>query len=1008
VINEAIIVNLGVIDVSPLDEEARASESECLIRQHTQRPFDLSRETMLRPGLIRLAADEHILLMTMHHIVSDGWSMGVLIREMAILYAAYLEGAESPLPRLPIQYADFAKWQREWLQGETLEGQLAYWRNQLADAPPTINLPTDRPRPAVQTFESETITFALSESLSTALKSLSQHEGVTLFMTLMAAYNTLLYRYTGQEDILVGTGVANRNRSEIEGLIGFFVNMLVMRTDLSGNPSFLELLRRVRETAFAAYAHQDLPFEKLVEELQPERDLSHTPFFQVTFVLQNASAQELTLPGLEVSLLDFNTGEAKFDLILLMADGAKGLSGTLEYNTNLFDAASIQRMLGHFQTLLENVVADPQRLLSELSVLSEPEQRRVLLEWNNTRADYPSETCIHRLFEQQAASRPEELALVCEDEQVTYGELNRRANQLAHYLRSLGVGPESHVGICLERSTEMVVALLGVMKAGGAYVPLDPQYPQARLKYMLEDAHAEVLLTQERLLASLPKHHAHVICIDVEWETIAQQSLVNPSGGATADNLVYIIYTSGSTGKPKGVLVQHRGLCNLTEAQLRTFSIQPNARMLQFASLSFDASIFEIVMAWRSGATLYLTSGDTALPGAALARLLREREVTHVTLPPSVLAVMPEEQIPSLHTIVVAGETCPVELVQRWAPGRNFFNAYGPTETTVWATVTECQPDGQHPTIGRPIINAQVYLLDTHLQPVPLGVPGELHIGGVGLARGYLNCPDLTAERFIPNPFSNEAGSRLYKTGDLARFLPSGEIDYLRRIDHQVKVRGFRIELGEIESVVGQYQGVREVVVLAKGNTPGDSRLVGYLVPDGNAVLNLNDLRQHLSERLPEYMVPALFVMLEVLPLTANGKVDRRSLSQLNGFNQELESEFVAPRNETEQIIAAIWQEALQTETVGIDDNFFDLGGHSLLMVGVHNKLRERFKKDVPIADLFKHPTIRLLTKCFNEEVKPVSSQSIRDRAKKQKEAAMRKTLMKKHGNGKTARPKLT
>jgi amino acid adenylation domain-containing protein len=996
VIRAAEVVSLHLIDLSAFNEERRTAESERLIRHHTQQPFDLSRDLMLRPSLLRLAVDEYILMLTMHHIVSDGWSMGILIREMAILYATYLEGAESPLGELPLQYADFAKWQREWLQGEPLERQLAYWQKQLAGALPIINLPTDRPRPPVQTFESDSVTFALSESLSTALKALCHQEGVTLFMMLMAAYNTLLHRYTGQEDILVGTGIANRNRSEIEGLIGFFVNMLVIRTDLSGDPSFLELLRRVRETAFAAYDHQDLPFEKLVEELQPERDLSHTPLFQVTFVLQNASTEELTLPGLDVSLLDFKTGAGKFDLILSMTDAARGLSGTLEYNTNLFDPATIQRMLGHFQKLLESVVVNAERPVSELSLLNEPEQRQLLDEWNDTRSDYPSETCIHHLFEQQAANHAGQLAVVYENEQVTYGELNRRANQVAHYLRSLGVGPESHVGICLERSTEMVVAMLGVMKAGGAYVPLDPQYPRARLKYILEDAAVEVLLTQDRLLATLPEHHTRVICIDTEWETIARGSTENPSSGATPDNLVYIIYTSGSTGKPKGVLLQHRGLCNLTEAQLRIFDIQPNARMLQFASLSFDASIFEIAMAWRSGATLYLTSGDTALPGAALAQLLREHSVTHVTLPPSVLSVMPEEQLPCLQTIIVAGEACPAELVQRWGLGHRFFNAYGPTEATVWATVAECQPDGQHPTIGKPIVNAQIYLLDAFLQPVPVGVPGELHIGGVGLARGYVNSPDLTADRFIPNPFSSTPGMRLYKTGDLARFMPSGEIDYLSRLDHQVKVRGFRIELGEVESVLGQYYGVREGVVLAHGNTLSDSRLIAYVVPDGNAVLNINDLRQHLSERLPEYMVPASFVMIETLPLTSNGKIDRRSLSQLHGFSQKAESEYAAPRNETELIIAGIWQDALQTEKVGIDDNFFDLGGHSLLMVGVHNKLKERFKKDVPIADLFKHPTVRLLTQCFNEETKQTSSQSIRDRAKKQKEAANRKRQMKK------------
>ncbi|HEX2268538.1 MAG TPA: amino acid adenylation domain-containing protein [Pyrinomonadaceae bacterium] len=1001
VINEPGIVNLDAIDLRALNEQERAAQTEHLIRQHTQQPFDLSSDLMLRPGLLRLREDEHILFMTMHHIVSDGWSMSILMREMATLYASYLEGEEPSLRELPIQYVDFAKWQREWLQGELLDKHLAYWQKQLEGAPTTINLPTDRSRPSFQTFESDAITFELSESLSKALKALSQQEGVTLFMTLIAAYNTLLYRYTAQEDILVGTGIANRNRTEIEGLIGFFVNMLVMRTDLSGNPSFTELLRRVREMAFGAYAHQDLPFEKLVEELQPERDLSHTPFFQVTFVLQNVSSDELTLQGLEASLVDFKTGVGKFDLVLSMTDAAKGLTGTLEYNTNLFDRATIERMLGHFQTLLESVVANPQQKIGELSILSEPEQRRLLAEWNDTRAEFPAGVCAHQLFEQQAAINPEHPAVVHAHETVSYAELNKRANQLAHYLQSLGVGPESRVGICLDRSTEMITAVLAVMKAGGAYVPLDPQYPRTRLEHMLNDSRVKVLLTQQRLMETVPGHDTQVACVDTEWETIARQKTANPSSGVTPGNLAYIIYTSGSTGKPKGALVQHRGLCNLTEAQLKAFDLGPDARTLQFASLSFDASIFEIVMAWRSGATLCLTSGETALPGTALAQLLRDGGVTHVTLPPSVLAVMPEEPLPSLRTIIVAGEACPAELVQRWATGRRFFNAYGPTETTVWATVAECQPDGGQPTIGRPIINAQIYVLDANLQPVPVGVPGELHIGGVGLARGYVNCPDLTADRFVPNAFSNEPGSRLYKTGDLARVLPNGEIDYLGRIDHQVKVRGFRIELGEIESVTAQYQGVREVVVLARSDAPGEARLVAYIVPEKDAAVEINTLRQHLSERLPEYMVPASFVILEALPLTSNGKVDRRALSQLSSFNQQSDSEYVAPRNETEQAIVAIWQEALQIEKVGIDDNFFDLGGHSLLMVSIHNKLKERFKKDLPIADLFKHPTIRRLTACLNEEAKQTSAQSIRDRAKKQKQAAMSKRLMKKNGYGK-------
>jgi amino acid adenylation domain-containing protein len=1004
IIREAEPARFETADFGALPVAEREAAVESFIRARAQKPFDLSQDSLLRASLLRLADEDHILLLTMHHIVSDGWSTGVLIKEMATLYGTFSAGEESPLEELAIQYADFAKWQRGWLQGPRLEEQLAYWRGQLADAPATLQMPTDRPRPPVQTFESAAETFLLPESLSAALKSLSRREGVTLFMTLLAAYHALLHRYTQQEDILVGTAIANRNRAEIENLIGFFVNMLVMRADLRGNPRFVELLRRVRETAFEAYAHQDLPFEKLVEELQPERDLSHTPFFQVTFVLQNASPDALRLPGLEVSHEEFGTGVAKFDLVLAMTDDERGLGGTLQYNKNLFDASTIRRLLDHFRSLLEGVAAAPELRIDALPLLTAGEREEMLVAWNQTAADYPSDSCVHEMFERHAGRTPEKVAAVFEGQQLTYAGLNRRANRLARHLRRLGVGPETLVGLCVERSAEMLISLLAIHKAGGAYVPLDPSYPRERLRFMLEDSRVSVLLTRQELLGSLPAHAAKVVRLDADADAIARESEENPSVAVAPENLAYVIYTSGSTGKPKGVLVQHRGLSNLTEAQLASFRIQSDARVLQFASFSFDASIFEIVMALRSGATLVLATRDSSLPGPPLMKLLREQAITDVTLPPSVLAVLPEEPLPELRTVIVAGEACPVDLVKRWGVGRRFFNAYGPTESTVWATVSECAPDGHAPTIGRPIINTRIHVLDARLRPVPVGVPGELHIGGVGLARGYLNNPDLTAERFVPDPFSAEPGARLYRTGDLARYLSGGEIDFLGRIDSQVKVRGFRIEPGEIEAALRRCSGVREASVIAKSGGVGNVRLVAFVAADAATPPTVADLRAGLKDALPDYMLPASFVVLETLPLTANGKVDRRALERLDDEGVAAPGvSSVAPRDAAEQVIAGVWQEALQVEKVGIDDNFFDLGGHSLLIVNVHTKLKGLFEKEVPMADMFKYPTVRLLAGRFSEnQNKQPSTQGIRDRAKRQKEAALRKMQAVKQGAKKT------
>jgi len=957
---------ISVVDLQDLPIQEQAEKTEQLKQKQATQPFDLAKESLIRITLVVLSETEHLLLVCMHHIISDGWSIEVFIHELTTLYNAYAQNQPANLAPLPIQYADFAIWQRQWLQGDVLQTQLNYWQNQLADAPALLSLPTDHPRPAVQSFVGAYQEFSLSPALSQALTELSRKQGVTLFMTLLAAFDALLYRYTGSSDILVGTPIANRNRSEIEGLIGFFVNTLVLRTNLADNPSFSQLLTRVREVAMDAYAHQDLPFEMLVEALQPERDLSHTPLFQVAFVLQNTPKSEIEMTGLKVTDLPLENTTAKFDLTLAMVHTDNALNGVWEYNTDLFDSGTIERLAGHFVNLLAGIVANPQAQISQLPLLTEVEQQQLLIEWNNTQVDYPEIKCIHQLFEEQVERTPDAVAVVFENQQLTYAELNGRANQLAHYLQKLGVKADTLVGICVERSLEMMVGLLGILKAGGAYLPLDPEYPQERLQFAIADAQLSLLLTQERLLNKLPECQARLILLEQVKEEINQNSQDNLTGVVTANNLANLIYTSGSTGKPKGVMVEHRGLFNLAQAQIKTFNLDSDSRILQFASLNFDASIWEILMAMGAGATLYLSKKDALMPGLPLMGLLKDYEITQITLPPSALAVLLPEKLPKLQTIIVAGEACSEELIKQWATDRNFFNAYGPTETSVCATVEKWTDQTETITIGRPIANTQVYILDSDLQPVPIGVPGELHIGGMGLARGYLNRPELTQEKFIPNPFDKIGKSKLYKTGDLCRYLPDGKIEYLGRIDNQVKIRGFRVELGEIEALLNQNESVQGACVIAREDNPGDKRLVAYLVPQPEIILTINEIRQFLKAKLPDYMVPNAFVILEALPLTPNGKIDRRALPapDLQG-----KGDYIAPRNPIEEKLAQIWAEVLKLERVSIEDNFFELGGHSLLATQVISRCQEAFEIALPLRYLFESPTIAQLSAVILKEL---------------------------------------
>ncbi|NEP59017.1 MAG: amino acid adenylation domain-containing protein [Symploca sp. SIO2G7] len=852
------------------------------------------------------------------------------------------------------------------LSGEILSNQLDYWKQQLNGAPEKLQLPTDYPRPSVQTYQGDSISFTLNQELTTKLQNLARDSGTTLFMTLYAAFSTLLSRYSGQLDIVVGTTIANRNRSEIEGLIGFFVNTLVLRTNLENNPSFQELLTQVRETTLKAYEHQDVPFEQVVEALQPQRYLSHSPLFQVMFILQNAPMGDLELPGVTLSPIELESTIAKFDLTLSMTETEEGLVGAWEYNTDLFKGETIERMVTHFQNLLEAVVENPSENVGSLGLLSESERHQLLVEWNDTATEYPSDKCIHFLFEEQVEKTPNAIAVVFEDEQLTYEQLNQRANQLAHYLQSLGVKPEEIVGICIERSLEMIVGVLGILKAGGAYLPLDPTYPKERLAFMLSDSQVSILLTTQTLVTELPEHHAQVVCLDTDWAKIARESDRNLDSGVTVENLAYLIYTSGSTGTPKGVLVTHEGLGNLTEDKIRTCKVRPDSRILQFFSLSFDASIPELVMALGSGAALHLASPEDLLPGPALMKLLREQAITHITLPPSALAVLPADELPALQMVLVGGEAPSPELITQWSKGRLFINAYGPTETTVNASMVECGNGGQTLPTVRPAANKQLYILDRHLQLVPIVVPGELHIGGVGLARGYLNHPEKTAEAFIPNPFSDESGSRLYKTGDLACYQSDGQIKLLGRLDHQVKIRGFRIELGEIEAVLNTYPQIQQAVVIATENNAGDKRLVAYIVVTTDESCTPNQLREFLKQKLPEYMVPSSFVSLDTLPLTPNGKVDLKALPAPDGEISR-EHEYVAPRTASEEIIANIFASVLSVQNVGIHDNFFDLGGNSLLTIRVHQQLREQLNIDLSLLDLFKYPTISSLAEYLSQ-----------------------------------------
>ncbi len=971
VVTPELAVSLPVIDLSSLPSADRRAEGARVIAEEARRPFDLARGLLFRAILVRLGEDSHLLLLTLHHIVTDAWSIEVISRELATLYPAFAAGQPSPLPELPIQFPAWARRQRESITGDALARQLEYWKRHLRGTLPILELPTDRPRPPRLTFQGATAAFALPLALTDALKALSRAAEATLFMTLLAAFNVLLSRYTRQEDILVGTMMTSRGHVAAETLVGCFVNALALRTDLSGDPAFLELLARVREAALGAYAHQDLPFEQVVAALNPARDPSHAPLFQVMFVFENIPRARLTLPGLCVEPLPVDTGTAKFDLTLSMEETPGGLRGVLEYSTDLFDAARITRMLGHFQTLLEGVVTDPRRRLSALPLLAPAERRQLLVSWNATTTEYPREACLQDLVEAQVARAPEAIAVVFGEGRLTYDELNRRANRLAHGLRRHGLGRGTRVGVCMDRSPEMIVALLGVLKAGGAYVPLDPGYPEERLAFMLDDAGVALVLTRERFLPQLRRDTGRALCLDRDWSLLESEDETNPPRLTDPDDLAYVVYTSGSTGRPKGILIAHRGVVNNLAFVADTYRLAPPDVTLQLASISFDASVRDLFTPLTVGARLALVRHHELSDPPALVAAIRRHRVT------AVLAIVPyllrgliaaaqgcEDAMASLRLVLVSGE--PLQLgdvawLRRLLPrDAMIVNQYGPSEGTMISSyhpITDADGDRGVAPIGRPIPNVRLYVLDDALNPVPVGVPGELHIGGIGLGRGYLNRAELTAARFIPDPFADEPGPRLYKSGDLVRYRPDGSLEFLGRLDHQVKIRGVRVELGEIEAVLGRHPEVREAVAVLRQDMPGEPRLVAYVVPrSDHATATEGTLRAFLKRELPEVMVPACVVMLDRLPVTPNLKVDRRALPA--PMRPELDSPFTAPRTPVEEMLAGIWAETLGLETVGIHDDFFGLGGHSLLATRLLARVCEASGVELPLGAFLETPTV--------------------------------------------------
>lgn len=972
-ITQNLTWNIPIINLEHLSGQDWEAEVKQLVAKEAIKPLNLDKGLLVRATLLKLNEQEHVLLVTMHHIITDGWSCGVFLQELSTLYAAFSTDQPSPLLPLPIQYADFTIWQRDRIQGEFLATKLNYWKQQLSGELPILQLPTDRPRPTVTSFNGAKQYFTLSTVLTDALRQLSLQEDATLFMSLLAGFNILLYHYTDQEDILIGSPIANRNRAELEGMLGLFVNTLVLRNNLSGNPSFCEFLHRVREVTLDAYAHQDLPFEMLVEELQPERNLSRNPLYEVMFVLQNTPTSVQEVSGLTLRTLEFDSGTAQLDIFLSMFELQEGLTGCLEYNTDIFDATTISQFLNHFQTLLANIITNPEQRICNLSLLNTFEKEQLLFKVNQTSSDYQNAS-LNQLFEQQVKRTPDSLALISQSEQLTYRQLNHKVNQLAHYLQKQGVTQETLVGICLERDPDMIVGILAILKAGGAYIPLDPSYPVERLKFMLSDSQVSLVISNSLFVNKFghmtnDKEPMTVILLDNDWEIINQESSENPINISKSDHLAYIIYTSGSTGTPKGVLGTHRGTVNGLHWLWKTYPFNPEEICCQKTAISFVDSVWEIFAPLLQGIPTVIIKNETLLDPQLFIETLVKHKVTRIILVPSLLRLLLDnyshltQKLLKLELWITSGEALSIKLVKSFRkllPFAKLINLYGSSEVSANATYydTTLLPDQANSVpIGCPIDNTQIYVLNRNLQPTPVGVIGELHIGGDGLARGYLHRPEFTQEKFIDNPFIPE--TKLYKTGDLVRYLKDGNLEYLGRRDEQVKIRGFRVELAEIVAVITQHPDIQESVVIAEKDEQEDQILIAYIVTKKQNIAA--QLLPYLQQKLPNYMLPSAFVVLDAFPLTPNGKIDKRALPKDKLIRPNTHENIIAPRNFTELSLVKLWGNLLNTSPIGVKDNFFNLGGHSFLAVRLMAQIQDRFGHHLTLSTLFENPTIEKL-----------------------------------------------
>jgi amino acid adenylation domain-containing protein len=960
VVHAEPLSELGRVDLSgETDPEGAARE---LAARHAAARFDLANGPLVKATVVRLAEERHLLLFNIHHIVCDEWSLGVLVEELSALYGSAISGMPNPLPPLPVQYKDYAAWHIQRLDGEDMRRHRQYWQTKLAGGTASIPVPADRIRPTVKSYAAGAVTLQLCERDVADLKRLVAARHTTLFAALVALVKVLLFRYTNHANVTVGCAVAGRDHPDLHGQIGFYVNTLTLRDILQPRDTFEGVLDRVWSTFTEALEHKDYPFDALVSEMGFERDVSRSPVFDVSVNLtpSHAHSTGLRFPGVTISSYDLSFAMAKVDLSFDFTETAGGVQLTVIYSSALYDEHRIRNLTRHFQRLMGAAVAEPDRPIGLLPLLPETE-RRQLMTFAGADHDFPRDQTIVDLFEAQAERTPDQPALRMDGDTLTYDELNRRANQLARHLQSRGVGPEVPVGVFMERTPAMITALLGILKSGAAYLPLDTALPQARVTAMLNDSMTPIVITDAASEDKLPFFIGASLCLDAEWSEISLEPAENPGAQAQPDATAYLIYTSGSTGTPKAVALEHRGLRNVADVQRRLFEVGPQDHVLQFAAPSFDASVFDVVMALCWGATLHLGSRDALMPGPTLARVLSEERISIMTLPPSALAAMTPQEFPALRIVNVAGEACSPELPPIWCEGRRFFNLYGPSEATIWSTETSLPAVLAAGSIGRPISNVKVYLVDPRLQLVPIGVPGEVCIGGVGVARGYTNRPALTAEKFVPDPFNADAGSRMFRSGDIGRWQEDGTLEFMGRADHQVKVRGYRVELGEIETVLAQHPQVRSAVVVQRPDNSGEARLVGYVLPGTNEAVDVQDVRRWLRTRLPDYMIPAVIASLTTFPTMPSGKVDRSALQDPEATAATPVSTFVAPRTALESVLTGVFADVLGRERVSVTDNFFDIGGHSLLATRVVLRLRELFRVDFPLPRLFQDSSVTRL-----------------------------------------------